>query len=222
MRPLIRLVVSTIFFGAILFLAAGTTRWPAAWAYLGLATASLVIYSVILSRLHPDLIDERLHPPADAKKWDKPFVAVVGGIGPLALMVVCALDHRFGWSPALPRAAAVAGFLVMGAGQVLINLAVAANRFFSAFVRIQRDRGHRVVDAGPYRFVRHPGYVGSLLHMAGTCLALQSLAGLGVAAALSAVLVIRTALEDRTLALELEGYAQYAERVRFRLVPGVW
>ena len=122
----------------------------------------------------------------------------------------------------MPPVVVAVGFLLMGAGQVTINLAVAANRFFSAFVRIQRDRGHQVIDAGPYRVVRHPGYVGSMLHMAGSGLALGSLPGLLVAAAISAVLAVRTALEDRTLRSELNGYAQYAERVRFRLFPGLW
>ncbi len=222
MQPLIRLVVATVIFGAVLFALAGTVAWPAAWAYLALATASLIVYTTILARLHPDLIDERLHPPADAKRWDKPFVAVIGGVAPLALLVVCGLDHRFGWSPSMPGWLVLAGLVLMAAGHVITNLAVASNPFFSAFVRIQTDRGHRVIDAGPYRFVRHPGYVGSLLHMTGSALALGSLWGLLVAGVCSIVLAVRTALEDRTLRTELEGYAQYAQRVRFRLLPGVW
>jgi protein-S-isoprenylcysteine O-methyltransferase Ste14 len=218
----LRFVVATVMFGGLLFLTGGTLAWPEAWAYLALVTAVLVVYTVIVTRLHPDLIQERTHPPADAKKWDKSFVAVVGAFGPLALLVVSGLDHRFAWSGSLPRWLSVVGLFLVACGGALSNYAVAANRFFSAFVRIQRDRGHRVVDSGPYRAVRHPGYLGSILHMFGTGLALGSLWAVGVAALLSLVLAARTALEDRTLRAELEGYAEYTTRVRYRLVPGIW
>jgi protein-S-isoprenylcysteine O-methyltransferase Ste14 len=105
---------------------------------------------------------------------------------------------------------------------MLTNWAVSANRFFSAVVRIQRDRGHRVVDTGPYRLVRHPGYLGSMIHMPGAALALGSMWALPLVAAVAAVMVARTALEDRTLRAELGGYEEYSRRVRFRLMPGLW
>lgn len=217
-----RMTIATIVWSALLFLLAGTIAWPSAWLYLALVTTSLLVYGRILAKLHPDLIDERLNPPADAKKWDKGFVAVVGGVGPLALLVVCGLDQRFGWTRPMPMVLRVLGFVLLVAGHALTNYAVAANRFFSAFVRIQRDRGHQVVDSGPYRVVRHPGYLGSILHMFGTGFALGSLWALDVAALVSIVLALRTWLEDRTLRSELEGYADYAARVRFRLLPGIW
>lgn len=222
MDKAIRLVVSTIFFGALLFVLAGTVAWPAAWVYLALVTVSLGVYSTILLRLHPELIQERSKPPGDAKKWDKPFVALVGVVGPLALLAVCGLDRRFGWTRPLPAWVTVVGLLAVAAGHALTNCAVAANRFFSAIVRIQRDRGHTVVESGPYRMIRHPAYLGSILHMFGTGFALGSWWGVDVAAVLSLVLAFRTALEDRTLNRELEGYAAYAARVRFRLLPGIW
>lgn len=218
----VRLAGATVASGILLFLLAGTTAWPAAWAYLAGVTLVLGAYSAILAIRHPDLIDERRHPPADAKRWDKPFVVVVGGLGPLVLLVVCALDHRFGWSPHASPLTTFIGLLMVATGGSFTAWAVAHNRYFSAFVRIQRDRGHRVVDTGPYRLVRHPGYAGSLLHMFGTALALGSLWAVPVAAIVSLVLAVRTALEDRTLHAELEGYAHYARRVRFRLVPGLW
>jgi protein-S-isoprenylcysteine O-methyltransferase Ste14 len=105
---------------------------------------------------------------------------------------------------------------------MLANWAVAANRFFSSVVRIQRDRGHQVVDAGPYRYIRHPGYAGSMLNMVGVSFALGSRVALAAAVVVCLVLGVRTALEDRTLRNELDGYTDYARRVRFRLVPGVW
>jgi protein-S-isoprenylcysteine O-methyltransferase Ste14 len=112
--------------------------------------------------------------------------------------------------------------VAVAAGGGLPLWAVAANPFFSGLVRIQRDRGHRVVDTGPYRFVRHPSYAGSIVYMIGVTFALGSYVALPAAAVLCAVLVVRTALEDRTLREELDGYADYARRVRFRLIPGIW
>ena len=219
---LARVCSVTILSGVLLFLLAGTVAWPAAWIYMTIVTAVIVVYSTIVFTCHPDLIEERKRPPADAKAWDKPFVAVVAGVGPLGLFALCGLDHRFRWSPPTSVAVTVAGLLLVAAGGALSNYAVLHNRFFSAIVRIQRDRGHRVIDTGPYRFVRHPGYVGSILHMFGTALALGSLWAILLAAMVSLVLGVRTALEDRALQAELEGYAGYATHVRYRLIPWVW
>jgi protein-S-isoprenylcysteine O-methyltransferase Ste14 len=218
----LRLVAGTVVFSVLLFAAAGTAAWPAAWAYLGVITTVLAAYAVIIARLHPDLIEERRRPPADAKQWDKPLAAIVGVAGPVVLLLLCGLDRRFRWSGSTPAWAHAAGLFAVAAGGALTNWAVAANRFFSGLVRIQRDRGHRVVDAGPYRAIRHPGYAGSMLYMVGMTFALGSRVALAAAAVLCVVLAARTALEDRTLLAELEGYPAYARRVRFRLVPGVW
>jgi protein-S-isoprenylcysteine O-methyltransferase Ste14 len=219
---LARLVVSMLVFGAVLFLLAGTMAWPAGWAYLAVNVVILAAYSVILIRLHPDLVDERKTPPADAKAWDKPYVALVGALGPFLLVATCGLDHRMRWSAAVPDPLVIVGFVLMAGGGAFTNYAVAHNRFFSAIVRIQRDRGHRVVDTGPYEILRHPGYVGSILHMAGTSLALGSWWALVVAGFLSAVITVRTAREDLTLREELEGYEDYVAHVRYRLFPWVW
>jgi protein-S-isoprenylcysteine O-methyltransferase Ste14 len=211
----------TAAYGALLFLCAGTARWPAAWAYLAVITVVLAVTSLVLTR-YPDLVAERQKPPADAKRWDKPLVAVIGVVGPLALVVVCGLDRRFRWSPPLPDWWIGAGLVLVATGGLLTDWAMSVNRFFSALVRIQRDRGHRVVEAGPYRLVRHPGYLGSIVHMPGAALALGSLWALSVVAVITALTLVRTGLEDRTLRTELEGYDAYARRVRYRLVPGIW
>lgn len=216
-----RLVVGTAVYGAVLFFCAGTIAWPAAWVYLAVMTVVFAVYMAVVSR-HPDLIAERRKPPADAKRWDRPFVTLIGAVGPAVLLLVCGFDRRFGWSPPISPAWNVVGLLLVAAGGSLSNWAVAANRFFSAVVRIQRERGHHVIDSGPYRRVRHPGYVGSLIHMPGLALALGSLWALAVVGVISALLVVRTALEDRTLRAELEGYEAYVSRVRYRLLPGIW
>ena len=214
-------VVMTAAYAALLFICADTVRWPMAWAYLAVMTFVLAGATRTLKR-QPDLMAERRKPPADAKRWDKPLVAVIGVVGPVALVVVCAFDHRFQLSPPLSVWWLVTGLVLVAAGGILSNWALAVNRFFSALVRIQRDRGHQVVEEGPYRLVRHPGYLGSIIHMPGAALALGSLWGLAVVAIVTALLVVRTGLEDRTLRTELDGYEAYAQRVRYRLVPGIW
>ena len=221
-RNALRLVVGLLVYGAAPFIAAGTVAWPGAWGYLVIASIVMVVYGAIVRTRHPELIAERKKPPADAKRWDKPFVALIGGVGPVALLVVSGLDRRFGWSGPMASWVVVSGLVLAAAGGALANWAVAVNRFFSAVVRIQHDRGHHVVATGPYRFVRHPGYLGSTLTMTGAALALGSWWALLTIGGLAALVVWRTALEDRTLMAELEGYTAYSERVRFRLIRGIW
>ena len=221
-RAVARVISMLAVSGCALFLLAGTIDWPAAWAYLAIITIIMSTYMIVVLRLHPDLADERRHPPTDAKAWDKPLVAVVAGVGPIALLVLSGLDRRFHWSPPLPGWAQAGALALAAAGGMFTNAAVAANRFFSALVRIQRDRGHHVIDRGPYAVVRHPGYIGSIVYMLGMAAALGSRAALAVTVMVVAVLVYRTAREDRTLIEELDGYAAYAQRVRYRLMPGVW
>jgi protein-S-isoprenylcysteine O-methyltransferase Ste14 len=219
--PVLRLAATTIVYALVLFGCAGTAAWPAAWSYLAVMTIIMSAYAVTLGRV-PDLVAERTRPPAGAKPWDKPLVAVIGVIGPFALIVVAGLDHRLGWSGTMSAWWPAAGLALVAVGGTVTHRAVAANRFFSSVIRIQRDRDHRVVDTGPYRFVRHPGYLGSLVHMPGAALMLESWWALLVVAAVAIVVVARTSLEDRTLRAELDGYVEYARRVRFRLVPGIW
>jgi protein-S-isoprenylcysteine O-methyltransferase Ste14 len=213
----------TLVYIALLSGAAGTVAWPQAWAYLAVLCTILGVYVAIVARVHPDLIAERTRPPADAKAWDKPIAILVAVVGPVALILLAGLEHRYRAVPASGfSATALAGLVMAGAGGALANWAVYANRFFSALVRIQTDRGHRVVDTGPYAIVRHPGYAGSLVANVGAAAALESWAAFAVVCAITVVMIVRTTLEDRTLRDELEGYEAYAERVRFRLVPGVW
>ena len=218
----LRLILSTVAYAGVLFVTAGTFEWPQAWAYLSVLLVVLGAYAAIVSALHPDLIAERTRPPADAKSWDKPLVTVVAIIGPLLLLVSAGLEQRARGSVPTFSALNWMGLAMVAAGGAFTNWAVAANRFFSALVRIQRDRGHRVIDTGPYAWVRHPGYAGSTVATFGAAFVLDSRWALGVAAAVTAVMVVRTAREDRTLQAELEGYHDYARRVRQRLVPGIW
>lgn len=205
--------------GLALFVSAGTLRWPMAWVFL-------VFYSVLavlsLAILDPALIAERSRVPPDVRRWDAVLAPVLFVFLFPGIMVVSGLDVRFGWSPRLSTGLEVAAMALFVAGYAFAWWAIRVNRFFAAFVRIQRERGHHVVDRGPYALVRHPGYAGTMLAHLALPIALGSLWGLLPAAAGTLLLALRAAWEDRTLADELAGYREYSERVRWRLVPGVW
>ena len=138
------------------------------------------------------------------------------------LVVVAGLDDRFNWSAAFPLWLIVPGFILITLGYAFATWALAENRFFSSVVRIQTNRGHSVCDSGPYQFVRHPGYAGNIFALFGIVLALGSFWTVIPAVVASIIAVIRTALEDRTLLEELPGYGDYAQRVRYRLIPWVY
>lgn len=227
-RLMALIAVRTAFFlavaGAILFLAAGTVDWPFAWAYLGAYLASIVVFGWLVAWRNPDLIAERMQAErkADVKRWDRPFVAAIAIVLPPAVWLVAGLDRRFGWSSDPGIGLAVVALAVAFLGSALSFWAMASNRFFSALVRIQKDRGHVVVTGGPYAAVRHPGYVGAIATNLATPVVLGSVWALAIGAVIVVLFVVRTALEDRTLQRELDGYADYARRVRWRLLPGVW
>jgi protein-S-isoprenylcysteine O-methyltransferase Ste14 len=217
---LVRLGILLAFEGAILFLAAGRLDWVWGWAFLG--TYALVsVVTLLIVPLTEELVEERTRLKADVKSWDKilaPFMTVFF----LALLVVAGLDVRNGWSPLLPAWAQIAGLVFVALGYLLIAWATRVNRFFARFVRIQKERGHTVVTDGPYRFVRHPGYVGTLISFLATPMALGALWAFVASGLLAVGVVIRTALEDRMLIEELPGYSDYAQKTRYRLLPGIW
>ena len=222
--PTLRQVVPTVFSLAVpavcLFGSAGRLDWRNAWVLLGLNLAASVAASALVAR-HPDLLDERKNVKA-GKDWDKPIVAMVVLVGPIATWITAGLDTRFHWSSGMPPAAILAGVAAAILSAALIAWAMYSNRFFSSVVRIQRDRGHVVVSSGPYGFVRHPGYTGMAAFTLATPLILNSRWALVPAALTAALTVLRTALEDRTLQQELDGYRDYARRVKYRLAPPVW
>ncbi len=204
-----------------LLLLAGRLDYWQAWVYLGVNLVLLAV-NYLLLRGRPDLMQERLKAGEGTKWWDRIYFAITTPLY-FAALILAALDGgRFGWSPRLGAGVYVPAYLVYLAGQGIFLWAKATNRFFATVVRIQTDRGQTVCDQGPYRAVRHPGYAGGILFELATPLLLGSLWGLipqGIGAIL---LVVRTWLEDRTLRRELPGYGEYAERVKYRLVPGLW
>jgi protein-S-isoprenylcysteine O-methyltransferase Ste14 len=223
-RLLIRFAVMALVFPAVLFLAAGTLKWPWGWAYYAMLVLSIAVSRGLMLSQQPDLVAERARyrEKADAKGWDRILVDVVALYGPLITWIVAGLDRRFGWSPEVAPALHWIAAAVVALGMAFASWAIVANRFFSAVVRIQEDRGHEVVTGGPYRVVRHPGYAGGAWSWLVTPLMLGALWAYVPALLTVAVLVVRTALEDRTLLRELAGYVAYARRTRYRLLPGVW
>ena len=209
---------------AIMFIAAGRTDWWEAWVMVGVLAVTTIVSRVTLIVKHPDLAAERARwtEGQDYKSWDRKLMPIIAIYGPLLMWLVAGLDKRFNGSPQLPLILELATFAVVILGYLFSAWAMVVNRFFSAVVRIQTERGHTVVTTGPYRFVRHPGYAGGAIGYLATPLALGTLWVFVPALLTIAALVIRTALEDRTLQAELPGYAEYTQRTRYRLLPGVW
>jgi protein-S-isoprenylcysteine O-methyltransferase Ste14 len=217
----VQILVVFVLQAAILFLAAGTLAWGWAWVFLGIQVASMVVNSLFLLRTSPSTIAERGR-PLEMKTWDKVVSGLWGLMQYIVAPLVAGLDVRFGWTQQLGAAWHLAGAAGLAAGLGLFGWAMITNAYFSTVVRIQDDRGHTVCRTGPYRFVRHPGYVGAILQSLATPILLGSLWALIPAIIAAALIITRTAVEDRTLQAELPGYQNYAKEVRFRLVPGLW
>ena len=205
-----------------LFASAGSWDWPRGWLFVAIYIGGMSVLAWVVRRAQPDLLAARSKwRRKDTKPFDKVFLAI---FMPLNMLqpVIAGLDvGRFHWST-LPHWVLYAGIALFVPAFVFMAWAMAVNRHAESTVRIQTDRGHKVVDSGPYRFVRHPMYVGAILLYAASALVLGSFWALVTAGVITVALVWRTALEDRTLRRELAGYEEFAARTRFRLVPGVW
>ena len=217
-RRLIQVAVQTLLIVAILFVTAGRLDWVWAWAYLGLAVVLLAVNARVMP---PEVIAERGRKSADAKAWDK-VVTIPLLLFSLCIFAVAGLDARFSLTAPLSLAIHFVAMLFVVVGQLWFTWAMASNKYFSTVVRIQAERGHTVCTGGPYRYMRHPGYIGSIVSFLGLPLFLGSSWALIPAGLVTLTVIVRTALEDRTLQAELPGYKEYAQCVHYRLLPGVW
>ena len=220
-RLVLYLLGTPLFFVLSLFLPAGTWAWPKGWLFLGALLVTGAVGAWCIWRVNPELYAARINPHRGTKRWDK---ALIGFAIPamLAIFPVAGLDEgRFHWFP-VPWWVCGVGYALFLAGMGIVTWAEAVNKFFEVTVRIQTDRGHKVIDSGPYAVVRHPGYVGGILFCVGAALCLGSVWALIPAGLASALLILRTRWEDQTLQAELPGYKEYVRRVRSRLIPGVW
>jgi protein-S-isoprenylcysteine O-methyltransferase Ste14 len=221
-----RWVVKSVGFSAamaaLLFGGAGTPRWTGAWIYLGLIVGNQLLLALLVLPRNPELLAERSGLREGAKAWDPPLAVAMAILGPVAMALVSGLDVRHDWIGYVPPKTVSLALALAVAGSLLATWAMTANAFFSGVVRIQKERNHHVVDTGPYRLVRHPGYVGSLLVTVATPYILGSRWAVFPSWLVCAVIVVRTWLEDRALLAELDGYRDYSRTVRYRLLPGVW
>jgi protein-S-isoprenylcysteine O-methyltransferase Ste14 len=216
-----RVAVTLIILAVLLFVPAGRITWTRGWLFLLVFTLLMFGAIVYFRRVNPQMfaIRSRVHP--ETKRWDKVVIGLLF-LAMFAIPLVAGLDDgRFHWS-SMSRLLMGLGYLLLITGWIGVAWAETVNPFFEPGVRIQTERGHRVIDTGPYAIVRHPGYVAASVMFAGFAISLGSWWALIPASVGSLVLVLRTVWEDRTLHVELPGYATYATRVRFRLIPGVW
>lgn len=222
-RTLLRFAIRVFFLAVFLFVPAGTLRWPAAWALLGGWIVFAAALGLWMWRNDPALLEERLdaRPVQEGQKgWDKVFYIATLPIG-IALLLVPGLDHRFGWTEVAWPIQALAFAALVPAGALFARV-IRENSYLSRVVKISKERGHKVITTGPYAVVRHPMYVAACTIFVAWPLALGSLAGLVPAVLMFIMILIRTALEDRTLHEELPGYREYAQKTRYRLIPGIW
>jgi protein-S-isoprenylcysteine O-methyltransferase Ste14 len=221
-RLIIMCVLSLLILVLCLFVPAGTLDWFRGWLFCFLMVGASVVITIYLRRVNPDVIAGRVNRHERPRRWDL-LLGLLGFLPTmLAVFIVAALDDgRYHWFP-VPWWVCIFGYALLCIGMVGLTWAESVNKFFEPSVRIQIDRGHKVIDTGPYAIIRHPGYAFGFLFFLGIPLALGSLWALIPALLIGLLLVVRTILEDRTLRAELDGYDNYAQRVRFRLVPGVW
>lgn len=215
-----RILLGFAILGALLFVPAGRLDWPRGWLFLGLMVLTMAAIFAAVIRFNRPLLAARLSTPRPALGFDRLFLALAI-LCTLAFFITAGLDERLGWT-APPAWLIAPGAALHVAGMALMTWTMAVNPFAETVVRIQEDRGHRVITTGPYAVVRHPMYAGYLVAQLGWPLLLGSWWAFVPAAGLAASVIWRTAREDRTLQSDLPGYADYAARTRYRLLPGLW
>jgi len=218
---LVKHFIGTFLFFTIIFISAGRLVYWQGLIYviIGLIMG-LLNYTVF--RIDSELLSERSKPGAGTKKWDKAILGLSFLIT-ILMYVTAGLDSgRFHWSPDFHWGLSLSGILLTASGQLLFLTAQKQNKFFSSTVRIQTDREHTVCDTGPYKIVRHPAYLGSIIQLLGFPLLFGSLWSIIPICLSITLLIIRTILEDKTLKNELKGYIEYSDKTRYKIIPFVW
>ena len=221
-KILIHTFIKFSLFPVVLFWPAGTVNWPEAWIILLIFTLGIGYNIIWLIKNNPALLKERLNKSIqkDQKKWDK-ILVVVMMIFAIVWIPLPGLDYRYGWSN-MPLILEISGFVALLPSLYIIARILQENTFLSPVVRIQKERGHKVIDTGPYKYVRHPMYAVGVIMFIAWPLALGSWITLLLAPLWILIIVIRTYFEDKTLFKELDGYVDYTNRVKYRIIPGVW
>jgi protein-S-isoprenylcysteine O-methyltransferase Ste14 len=208
--------------GALLFAPAGTLHWPAAWVFLATMAVISISTGWWLAKTDPDLLAERMRVAGqrDQPVADKIFMLALA-IVLLAWLIVIGLEHRLQRSD-FPLSLQVLGFAMLILSTLFITWVMHENSFAAPVVKVQRERGQRVISTGPYAWVRHPMYTGGILFCVGIPLLLGSWWGLLISPIFAVLFAVRSGIEERELAAGLPGYGDYVKRVRYRLLPGIW
>jgi len=218
LRRFYQVVSLLIIEGLLLFFSAGSWQWIWAWIYIFLQLIMIVSNGLLLQG---DLIEERGRKSKNVKKWDK-LLNSINAIPTLLMYVICGLDFRFAWTGNILIIFHISGLLIIVAGSLVFTFSMKANRYFSTLVKIEPEKGHYVAQSGPYKVIRHPGYMGYIFMTIGTPVALGTLWGLIPAIITAIIFIIRTAFEDKTLIKELPRYYEYTQKVKYRLLPFLW
>lgn len=214
-------IIGALVFFSLIFISAGHIYYWQGIIYVSIGILMLILSYTAL-RIDPELMQERSKPGEGAKKWDKSILGL-SLLATLGMYITAGLDSgRYHWSPPFHNYTYFTGAILTLSGQVIFLIAQKQNKFFSSTVRIQTERNHTVCDSGLYKLVRHPAYMGSLIQTIGFPMLFGSLWSIIPVCALMLMLLIRTYLEDKTLINELQGYKDYAKKIKYRLIPFVW
>ena len=217
----VQAAIFVLLFAACLFISAGHLDWAMGWLYVGLLAVSQIITALALIPRHPELLTERARNQGP-RDLDRLLAGIMALYGPATTLIVAGLNARFGWSPSVAPGIQIGALIVAAMASLLTIWAMASNKHFYGVFRIAKEQGHSIASSGPYRYLRHPGYLGAVLFMLGTPLALGSVWALVPAVLTGFAIVVRTSIEDRKLQQQLDGYQAYAQQVRYRLVPVIW
>jgi len=220
-RRMTQVVITTLVQAVIVFLAAGSLTWEWGWWFVGTYLLGILINALLLFAVNPAVIAERAD-SQDMRKWDQLWATLAFTTLMLVIPLVGGLDYRFGWSAEVSRGLHLTGAGLFFVGGLLFAWAMAFNAKFATVVRVGDEDSHPVATGGPYRLVRHPGYLGACLQAVGLPLIFGSWWAYIAAAVAVISVIVRTALEDKTLQEELAGYDKLVAQTRFRLFPGVW
>ena len=217
-KRITQVILTLLLQGFLLFISAGTLRWN--WAWLLLVTEIIILLFNFLA-LPREVIKERGGEKKNVKEWDKILIGL-SIIPSLGVYIISGLDYRFSWSPYLTSIIHIISLIILLLASILFTWSMVSNRFFSTMVRIQEERGHTITVEGPYKYVRHPGYIGYILMILATPVALGSLYALIASLSVMIIFIARTLMEDKTLLGELDGYEEYSRKVKYKLIPFVW
>ena len=219
-KPIVKFVIMYIFFALALFIPAGTIIWLQGWIYIGTMIVLSTLFITYLKKKDPELLKARAK-TKPTESWDKKIIGI-SSIFFIAIYIIPGLDSvRFQWSN-VPLFITIIGFIGMILALILFFLVIRENTYLSRIVEIQEERGHKAITTGPYRLVRHPMYLAVIILYICHCFALGSLYSLIPCAGIIVTIVLRIFYEDKMLHEELEGYKEYAQKTRYKLIPGIW